>query len=52
MSMAALETVSIDTGGLSADINLSAESHAGMFGSPLQVVENGVWVPLSDVIVP
>jgi branched-chain amino acid transport system substrate-binding protein len=48
----ALANTTVSTGGLSADISFSADSHAGMTGSPVQIVDGGAWQPLTDVIVP
>lgn len=41
-----------DTGGVTQPIEFTAESHAGMSGSPLFIVEGGVWTLLSDVMTP
>ncbi len=48
----ALEGQTLSTGGLSADISYSSDSHAGMTGAPIQVVADGKWTTLKDVIVP
>lgn len=48
----ALESQKLTTGGISADISYSADSHAGMSGAPIQVVTDGEWTPFKDVIVP
>lgn len=48
----ALQSTSIETGGLSADIAFSADSHAGMVGAPMQIVTDGVWQPFQEVTVP
>jgi branched-chain amino acid transport system substrate-binding protein len=40
----------IDTGGVSAAIDFSADSHAGMKGSKLYEVKGGKWTELTDLL--
>jgi branched-chain amino acid transport system substrate-binding protein len=46
----ALEEIeAFDTGGISAPIDFTAESHAGMTGSKLYEVKDGKWTELTDL---
>ncbi|MDP8957682.1 MAG: ABC transporter substrate-binding protein [Actinomycetota bacterium] len=49
---AALEEMPAFETGVSSPIEFSAESHAGMEGSPIFQVEGGEWVQLADVTTP
>lgn len=44
------ELPAFDTGGLSAPIDFSADSHAGMPGAKLYTVEEGRWAELTDLM--
>jgi branched-chain amino acid transport system substrate-binding protein len=47
----ALEQIeAFDTGGVSAPIDFTAESHAGMKGSKLYQVKDGKWTQLTDLL--
>ena len=49
----ALEEIpEFETGNVSAPIDFTAESHAGMQASKLFQVENGVWTELTDFVEP
>jgi branched-chain amino acid transport system substrate-binding protein len=49
----ALEELSaFDTGGISAPIDFSAESHAGMPGSKIYEVKDGKWTEATDLLTP
>jgi branched-chain amino acid transport system substrate-binding protein len=39
-----------DTGGVSAPIDFTADSHAGMKGSKLYEVKGGKWTELTDLL--
>jgi branched-chain amino acid transport system substrate-binding protein len=44
------ELPAFETGGVSAPIDFSAESHAGMPGAKLYTVEEGQWAELTDLL--
>jgi branched-chain amino acid transport system substrate-binding protein len=47
----ALEEIdAVETGDVSAPIDFSAESHAGMKGSKLYEVKGGKWAELTDLL--
>jgi branched-chain amino acid transport system substrate-binding protein len=46
------ELPSFDTGGISAPIDFSAESHAGMPGSKIYEVKDGKWTEATDLLTP
>ncbi len=46
------ELPSFDTGGISAPIDFSAESHAGMPGSRIYEVKGGTWTEATDLLTP
>jgi branched-chain amino acid transport system substrate-binding protein len=46
------ELPAFDTGGISAPIDFSAESHAGMPGSKIYEVKDGKWTEATDLLTP
>jgi len=46
------ELPTFDTGGISAPIDFSAESHAGMPGSKIYEVKDGTWTEATDLLTP
>lgn len=47
-----LETNTFDTGGVTPEVQFSADSHRGVTGAPLYQVEGGQWTQLTEPIEP